>query len=362
MRGVAPTVDAPSFAAARAQFPVLERIAYLNAGTFGPLARSTVDAMSAELCHDVEDGRTGTPWFERVLALREDARSALATFVGVGPESVALTSSTTDGCNLVAAGLGLGPGDEVVTTGAEHPGLLLPLHVTGARVVVVEPTPDAICAAVGPRTRLVAISQVLWTDGTVLPVSEIRAQTGVPVLVDGAQSVGAIPVDATAIDFLTISGQKWLCGPDSTGGLVVTDPERLAVRTPSYFSKVTSEPDGSFVAKPGAARFDPAWWSAGALSGLLAALATRPPWWSARAREAAETCRELLSARFDVVTPPERATLVSFRPRGDTAAVVAHLHAHGVHIREIPGTGLVRVSCGWWTSDDDLARLDAALP
>ena len=58
-----------------------------------------------------------------------------------------------------------------------------------------------------------------------------------PILVDGAQSVGALPVAAAGLDFLTISGQKWLCGPDATGGLVVADPERLRVATPSYFSQ-----------------------------------------------------------------------------------------------------------------------------
>ena len=120
------------------------------------------------------------------------------------------------------------------------------MHASGARVVVVEPDPDAILAAVTPRTRLLALSQVLWTSGRALPVRELREQTGVPVLVDGAQSVGAIPVDAAGLDFLTISGQKWLCGPDSTGALVVADPERLRVARPSYFSQSAHEPSGSF--------------------------------------------------------------------------------------------------------------------
>src|SRR5690606_31843983 len=130
------------------------------------------------------------------------------------------------------------------------------LHQTGARVIPVEPTAEAIVGAVTPRTRLVAVSQVLWTDGTVLPVAAIRAETGVPVLVDGAQSVGAIPVSAAGIDFLTISGQKWLCGPDTTGGLVVADPEGLRIALPTYFSKATSKVDGSFEPRPGAGRFD----------------------------------------------------------------------------------------------------------
>jgi selenocysteine lyase/cysteine desulfurase len=95
---------------------------------------------------------------------------------------------------------------------------------------------------------------------------------------------------------------------------------------------------------------------------MLAALALRPAWCFERASEAAERCRELLSRRVEVVTPAERATLVSFRPDGEEPAdVVSRLHAADVHVRELPGRGLVRVSCGWWTSDDDLDRLVAAL-
>jgi len=351
-----------TFEEARAQFPVLEKIAYLNAGTFGPIARSTDDAVRTELERDFHEGRSGMPYFLRVLELREQVRVRLASLVAADPIHVALTSSTTDGCNIVVAGLGLGPDDEIVTTTAEHFGLLGALGVSGARVVVVEPEPDAIRAAVTPRTRLLALSQVLWTTGRVLPVRELRAETGVPVLVDGAQSVGAIPVDAAGLDFLTISGQKWLCGPDSTGGLVVADPERLRVAAPSYFAQAGYEMDGAFAPRPGAARFDPNWWAASSLVGLLAALDGRPAWGFDHAAAVAERCRERLASRVEVVSPDQRSTLVAFRGQGETAELVESLHHEGVHVRDIPGTGLIRVSCGWWTSDGDLDRLLAALP
>jgi len=342
----------------RALFPVLERLAYLNAGTFGPLARPTADAVEQQLRSDLERGRFGKAYFERMLALRREARDALAELVGAAPEQLALTGSTTDGCNIVLAGLGLEPEDEVVTTSEEHFGLLGALHASGARVVVADPDAEAILAAVTPRTRLLALSQVLWTSGRVLPVRELREQANVPVLVDGAQSVGAIPVDAAGIDFLTISGQKWLCGPDSTGALVVEDPERLRVARPSYFSQTSYLPDGSFEPACGAARFDPGWISSAALAGLLAALRLPPEWRFERAAEQTGRCRELLAPHVDLV--PGGATLVAFRAP-DPAALVAALAEAGVVVREIPRTGLVRVSCGWWTSDDDLARLVAAL-
>ena len=342
----------------RALFPVLERLAYLNAGTFGPLARATSEAVSAEQERDLAEGRFGKEYFERMLGYRADTRAALAALVGAAPEQVALTGSTTDGCNIVLAGLELGPEDEVVTTREEHFGLLGPVCASGARVVVADADAEAVAAAVTPRTKLLALSQVLWTTGRELPVRELREQTGVPVLVDGAQSVGSIPVDFAGIDFLTISGQKWLCGPDSTGGLVVADPARLRVARPSYFSQTAYEETGSFEPADGAARFDPGWLPSSALAGLLAAIRVRPDWAFARAAEMTARCRELLESVVEVV--PGDATLVAFRS-GDSAACVGRLSEAGVVVRDLPGTGLVRVSCGWWTDEDDLQRLVAAL-
>jgi L-cysteine/cystine lyase len=352
-----------TFEEARAQFPVLERVAYLQAGSAGPLARVTTEAMHAEEERNLRDGRVGLEYVDRVLILRAELRAELASLVGVEAEQVALTASTTDGCNLVLAGLDLGPRDEVVTTTDEHFGLLGPVHASRARVVVVAPEPDAIVAAITPRTRLLALSHVLWTTGQILPVHDLRKRTGVPVLVDGAQSVGTIPVDARGVDFLTISGQKWLCGPESTGALVVAEPERLRVARPSYFSQQSYHPDGSFEPWPGARRFDPNWIPSALMSGLLAAVRFRPEWRFERAATMAERCRELLAdAGADVITPDNPATIVSWRPEGEAPAdVVAELAAVGVVVRDLPKAGLVRASVGWWTSEDDLRRLVAGL-
>ena len=158
-----------------------------------------------------------------MLEARGRLRSALAAEIGVEPELMSLTTSTTEGCRIVLAGLGLGPDDEIVTTDAEHFGLLGPLHISGARFglpVRDRPAAEAletILAEVGPRTKLVAVSHVLWINGHVLPMDELRDAVSVPILVDGAQSVGAIPVEAAPFDFYTVSGQKWLCGPAPSG-------------------------------------------------------------------------------------------------------------------------------------------------
>lgn len=352
-----------TFEEARAQFPVLERLAYLQAGSVGPLARPTIAAMRAEQDLGLHDGRGSRQYWERLLAGREELRRELAGLVGVDVDNVALTSSTTEACNIVLAGLELGPDDEVITTTDEHFGLIGPLHASGARVVVVDPDPERIVAAVTTRTRLLALSHVLWTTGAVLPVHELRRTTDLPILVDGAQSAGAISVDARGLDFYTISGQKWLCGPEGTGALVVADPEALRVARPSYPSQQSHERDGSFVPSIGARRFDAGVTPGASIAGLRAALTDRPEWANERALQIATLFGERLAeSGADVVVPEERATLVSWRvPADESAALVTGLAEAGVIVRDLPGRGLLRASVGWWSNEDDLERLLHAL-
>ena len=255
-----------------------------------------------------------------------------------------------------------------MTTDSEHFGLLGPLRASGARIRVArirdlapERALDAIVAETGPRTRLLALSHVSWLTGNVLPVEELREQVDVPLLVDGAQTAGAITVDASPYDFYTVSAQKWLCGPDATGALYVRDPERLAVALPSYFSQATHDETGVYTPKAGAARFDGGWIPTPSLAGLEAALGTIPHWSYHHAPEIAARCWALLAERFQVVTAPGQATLVSFAVHADATAEAARLHDQGIVVRDLPGTGWLRVSCGWWTSDEDLARLLDAL-
>jgi L-cysteine/cystine lyase len=358
-----------SFEEARAAFPILERYAYLNAGTFGPFARTVADAMVEDHREALEEGRFTADRFERMLTLRERVRERLAATIGVSPDRVALTSSTTDGCNVVVNALPLGRDDEVVTTDSEHFGLIGPLVVSGAKLRVARirdrpaaETRDAILAEVTPRTRLIAVSHVTWVEGKAVSFAELKSETGLPVLVDGAQSAGAIPVDATGADFYTVSAQKWLCGPDLTGALYVAAPESLPLTLPTYLSQEEYDlVEGTFEPRAGAARFDSHFTPLAMLAGLDAALDLHPEWRFDRAAEMAGRCRDLLADRFDVVTEPGESTLVSFRVEGDAAEVARRCYERGVVLRDIPGTGLMRVSCGWWTSEGDLDRLLAAL-
>ncbi|HEX7083515.1 MAG TPA: aminotransferase class V-fold PLP-dependent enzyme [Gaiellaceae bacterium] len=350
----------------RARFPVCERFAYLNAGTFGPLSAATLAAMGELRDWEGQHGRGGRAYFEAMLDARERVRSLLAAQLGVPADRVALTDSTTQGVHVVVAGLDLGPGDEVVSTDAEHFGVTGPLAASGTRIRVAkvhglpaEQAFEAIRAEVTPRTRLLALSAVSWLDGALLPWRELREATGVPVLVDGAQSVGAIAVDATGADFYTVSAQKWLCGPDSTGALYVRDPEALRPRLVGYPAAESYDiAAASWEPKAGAARFDPLFSPATSLAGLEAALSDLPEGRFERARELVERLRELLAeAGYEVLTPPGQGTLVTFAAPGDAAEAAAALYARGVVLRDLPATGTLRASVGWWNDESDLERL-----
>jgi L-cysteine/cystine lyase len=355
---------------ARARFPVLERYAYLNAGTFGPLSRATIEAMATLRAWEGTHGRAGQGYFDEMLARRERVRELLAAQIRVPSSHVALTESTTQGVHIVLAGLGLGPGDEVVSTDAEHFGMTGPLVASGAALRIArvrdaraEDVFNLVHEQITPRTRLVAISAVSWLDGTVFPWHELREATQVPVLVDGAQGAGAIDVDATGADFYTVSAQKWLCGPDATGALYVADPDALDPRLVAYPGAESYDIGaGTWVPKDGARRHDATFTPASSLAGLEAALAELPDGRFERARELAGRCRDLLAEQgHEVVTEEGQATLVSFRFPGDTAEAAVRLYERGVVLRELPGTGLLRVSVGWWNDGSDLERLVEAL-
>jgi selenocysteine lyase/cysteine desulfurase len=338
-----------SLPGARDRFPVLARHAYLNAGSSGPLSSATLAAMAQTRSWEAEHGRAGRAYYDDMLARRERVRVLFAGETGVPSEHLALTVSTTQSVHVVVTGLDLTPEHEVVTTDVEHFGLMGPLAASGAQLRIAEvrgsrpeDVSELVLAQVTPRTRLIAISAVSWIDGTILPWRELREATGVPVLVDGAQSVGAVEVDATEADFYTVSG-----------------PEALRPRLVSYASQQAYDvAAGTWEPKAGAARFDTMLTPANALAGLEAAFEDLPAGRLAHGCALAERCRQLLEARgHDVVTWPGQATLVSFRTTGDPAEAAVALYAKGVIVRDLPGTDLLRASVGWWNDDSDLERL-----
>jgi L-cysteine/cystine lyase len=184
------------------------------------------------------------------------------------------------------------------------------------------------------------------------------------VLVDGAQSIGAIPVsvEGLACDFLCFPGQKWLLGPDASGGVYVGKrwQERLAVALPSYFGHEPWRGQALDVPRAGATRFDLAPIPLPALAAFVASLDFLEEVGEARfarARELSRTFREALARRFEMATPPDQSTLLSFDPGRDSTAVQESLARQGVVVRTVPTTNWLRVSVGFWNSEEDLERL-----
>jgi L-cysteine/cystine lyase len=341
---------------------VLENFAYLNAGAVGPVSAHSDEAMAAAAQDAVANGRASHHAFVARMEMRDVVRDRVASLIGVAPDNVALTTSTTQGCEIVVGGFGLHPGDEVVTTDAEHPGLEGTLAASPATIRVAPvlgksdaDVVEAILAEVTERTRLIALSHVLWLNGQVLPITEIRRRSGLPLLVDGAQSVGAIDVTASDADFYTVSGQKWLCGPELTGALYVARPETLQRRR--------ILPPGPWYVEPTrAASLELLLHPATLLAGFLAALEDRPADATARGAAISDYCVEALAgAGVEVVTQPGWSRLVGFTVPGAAEEVVDACQAAGVVIRSLPN-GWLRASCGWWNSPADVDRLVAALP
>ena len=353
----------------RSHFPVLERVAYLNAGTCGPLPAAARTAFEREYDLAETDGRRG-PYFERLLALQPLQRAAYAQRLGAAPEDVALTTSTSEGIVKVLAGLELGRGDEILTSDAEHPGLLGPLVAARARSgVSIRAAPLAeLPGAVGPRTRLVACSHVGWLQGDVAP-SLAGLPSDVPVLFDGAQGVGAVGLDVRALGcaFYAGSGQKWLCGPVGTGMLYVAPEwqERLAPIGPTYtaFAHPYGSPD-AWELHPGARRHDTVVLAPELSAQAVTAhdLLASHGWEDihARARALAGALALGLMEAGRAVAPRGDTTLVAWEDPAPEATR-DRLAAAGVAVRDLPGTPYLRASVGAWNDESDLERLLAAL-
>ncbi|MCA1656602.1 MAG: aminotransferase class V-fold PLP-dependent enzyme [Actinobacteria bacterium] len=350
----------------RAQFPVFERLAFLNAGTCGPVPRGAVRAASELLDVAASEGRAHG-YFTRMLDLRAALRESYAALLNAQADDVAITTCTSEGVVRVLAGLELHEGDEILTSIGEHPGLLGPLAAVRAQrgVTVREVALEQIADAVTDATRLVACSHVSWIDGRIVPD---LSGLDVPVLLDGAQGVGAVPVDVAAIGctFYAGSGQKWLCGPVGTGMLWVAPQysERLLAPGPTYRNLADPGAGLDAVPRAGAARHDAAALSAEATALAAASLGVLGQFgWQAvheRAATLAQALADALGGRGIEVAARERTTLVSWQDP-DPAATRARLAGAGVIIRDLPGTGLLRASVGAWNDESDLERLLSAI-
>ncbi len=351
----------------RPEFPVLEELAYLNAGTDGPLPTVAVAAARAELERELSDGRA-MAHFERRSELGVALRAAYARALGADPADIALTTSTTEGMAQVIVGMDFGPGQEILTSDEEHPGLLGALGaVRDIHGVAVREVPLAeVAEALRPNTALVACSHVGWVSGSLAPAE--LAEVDVPVLLDGAQGAGAIDVDVAALGCGAYAGagQKWLCGGDGLGLLFVSPALRERIKVPrrGYGNLLDANEGLDAKLHEDARRFDSPALSAESLAMALASAELLESAGSGAVHERAvglaATLCEMLAADGREPAPRGPSTLVSF-PSEDPLAERASLADHGVIVRNIPGRPWLRASVGAWNDEHDLERLVGTL-
>jgi cysteine desulfurase/selenocysteine lyase len=235
---------APTPADWRARFPALaedgngRRLVYLDSAATTHRPDPVIEAVADFYRrHNANPAPSLHAPARRAHGLLEDARAAVARFIGAGdPQEIVFTRGTTEGLNLIAwawAGAHLRPGDEIVLTVAEHASNHVPWQLAARRTGAVlrfadvdddgRLRPEAVEALLGPRTRLVALSHVSNVVGLVNPVREVCARAraaGARVVVDGAQAAPHLPLDVPSLgcDFFAFSSHKML-GPMGTGVL-----------------------------------------------------------------------------------------------------------------------------------------------
>ncbi|HEX8261096.1 MAG TPA: aminotransferase class V-fold PLP-dependent enzyme [Rubrobacteraceae bacterium] len=372
----------------RKMFPALadNSYVYLNSGGSGPPSRETIAAMheADELCSGPAY-LAGTDFYAHQRDLYARARESAGRLVNAAPDDLALTQSTTHGMNLGAFALDWEAGDEVVTSRSEHPGCLVPLHALekryGVRLKLVEPpiTTEKIQRAMTPRTRLVAISHVDWTTGEVLPleeISQLARDRGALTLVDGAQSVGNVPVEVptTGVDMYAFTGHKWVLGPEGMGAFYVRpglEAESTSLGFASLSDPTAFEAEGGYEEyfHEGARRFEASTMSPALAAGFAAAVDAvyeRGSEGFAEIRRRADLLIALLKdmPRITLRSPrPAHSGLVSFEISGVAPREAAEkLLAQEFVVRFIPEPyPYVRASTHLFNTEEELEALAEAV-
>jgi isopenicillin-N epimerase len=220
----------------RQQFLIADDRIYLNNGTLGPSPRVVVDAVAEHARRVAATFPPGVAW--------EDLKGAVSDLVGGDPEGFVFPRNTTEAMSFVANGLDLGPGDEVVSTDHEHIGGLEPWRLVttrrDARLTIARlPVPasgsddllEAVWGTVTPATRVVSVSHMTFTTGTLLPIEELATRCrarDIVLVVDGAHPPGMLELDLQALggDFYASSPHKWLLAPQGTGLLYLSEAWR----------------------------------------------------------------------------------------------------------------------------------------
>jgi len=241
--------------AVRGDFPILQRtvhgkpLVYLDNGASAQKPQVVIDAMTQAYSMEYANVHRGLHYLSNLATEQYEAvRGKIARFLGAREAEIVFTTGTTEAINLVSyawAAPRLQPGDEIVLSILEHHANIVPWHFLRERQGVVlkwvecdaagNLDPLAVIDAIGPRTRLVAITHMSNVLGTVVDVAAICAGAqalGVPVLVDGSQAAVHMPVDVAALgcDFYAVTGHK-LYGPSGSGAIFIKS-DRMAEMRP----------------------------------------------------------------------------------------------------------------------------------
>lgn len=212
-------------------------VAYFNTANLAPQLHAVRAAGEAALERRGEPWKiSAADWFTDV----ERLRSLFASVIGASAEGVALVPATSYGFAVAARNLPLRPGQRVLVLGEEYPSGIYTwraaAHRSGAEIVTVIRDPDqtwteAVLAALDERITIVSVPNVHWTDGTLVDLPRVARgsrEIGARLVIDGSQSVGAMPLDIDELrpDFLIAVGYKWLLGPFGVGYLYVAGEHR----------------------------------------------------------------------------------------------------------------------------------------
>jgi L-cysteine/cystine lyase len=385
----APQSETEKIAAIRNELPVTARYLYFNAGTNGPLPRRSHDTLVASSALELDEGRISPTAFTRLFQNLDETRVSVATLLQCDPAEIALTHNTTEGMNIAIMGLRWQPGDEIVTSVAEHPGGLYPAYLLHQRYgVKVRQTEiglpgrdpvEELRKALSPRTKAVVLSHVSWATGMALPVRELADlahSVGALFICDAAQSAGMVPshVYELGVDAYACSGQKWLCGPDGTGALFVRR-DRWSEIQQTYIGFFgiqfgMSDHDGNYVPADTARRYDVSMVYPGGLRALRASLRWIGEdigwdWVYQRIATLGRYCYEALATLDGVtmLTPRDRmAGLAHFRVEGIAPPELTEkLGASGILIRDTHDPDANRISTGFYNTETEIDRLREAI-
>lgn len=225
-----PTGGELSWPEIRDLFPLRRDRVYLNTGGLGPASQVVLDALNQQAFNQAYEG-------EHDHGLLNTHRESTARFLGADPEEISFTRNATESNSIVAAGLRLEPGDEVIFESHAHPGGSFPWMnrqmLDRIRVRIFDPDPESpegnlerIFNLVNERTRVIQVSHITAPTGLLfdsVAIARRAREMGIWFHVDGAQSAGMIPVDLHALecDSYATSGHKWLNGPQGTGLLYI---------------------------------------------------------------------------------------------------------------------------------------------